>query len=94
MLFPNRSEHSRFNQFEVGLWDFEQTEAELVAPVSLVLDEAEVVDERFDGSLLAWIKRDIAAPWDKVWCHFELVKLVVGNLTDGRESLQRFPVLV
>src|SRR5258708_3813078 len=72
--------------------DLDHTEAELRSPPRLVLDEIELVDERPDRRLGALEEVDLATPGRQVRRHLGLVRLIVGDPSDGGEGLQRLAV--
>ena len=67
-------------------------EPELVTPARLVLDEAELVEQRPDRRLGARQELDVAPPRLELRVEVHLVHLVVGDLADGGERLQRCAV--
>src|ERR1700758_104555 len=76
-------------QVEVVIIDLEDAEPELVAPALLVLDEVQIVDEWANRRLIAVEEVDIPAPGHEVRARFHLIWLIVGDLPDGGERLER-----
>src|ERR1700730_4973118 len=82
--------HGLPDQVEVMVVDREHAEPELVPPPLLVLDEVQIVDERADGCLIAGDEVDIPAPRHEIRRHFDLVRLIVGDLPYRGERLKEF----
>src|ERR1700730_14745854 len=82
--------HGLPDQVEVVIVDLEHAEPEFVTPPLLVAYEVQIFDERADGCLIARDEADIPAPGHEIRRHFDLIRLIVGDLPYGGERLKGF----
>jgi len=73
----------------IGETGGEEPAAEDDAPILLVANEVERVDERPDRSLFAGRERHLAPPRMKVGRHFSAIRFVIDDFSDCCEALQR-----
>src|SRR5579863_4614258 len=83
------ADHFVLDELEVFRRNFKQAESEHIAPALFVRDEAERIDQRSDRNLMALEEVNIPAPGCEAFGRLHLVQLVVGDLPDRGERLQR-----
>lgn len=81
------SQHLPGDQPEIFFGDLQGPKAEGRAPMDLVFDERQPVNQRQDRSLARGEKAHIPPEWDKPVAHVILVNPVIGYLADGGKRL-------